>query len=175
MDHENIREIRIDPIVPSRSVLISTARGKRPDKDAKHPPPARDERAHVASCPFCPGNEHLTPPPAFQTLLGKGWDIRIVKNPFPVLADDLLPSGLPSGFQQAIEGYGHHEVIIDHANHGIALQQMSEKHLALLFSVYRDRMRFLYNSDPRIRYILVFKNFDKAASKLRQTNVDNES
>lgn len=28
MVHENIREIRIDPIVPTRSVLISTARGK---------------------------------------------------------------------------------------------------------------------------------------------------
>ncbi len=162
MDHENIREIRIDPIVPSQSVLISTARGKRPGKEAEQPP-TRDERAHAENCPFCRGNEHLTPPPTYQTPEGESWDIRIVKNPFPILADDLLPTGLPPGIQQAIEGYGHHEVIIDHANHGIALQQMSEAHLALLFSVYRDRMRFLYDTDPRIRYILVFKNFGKAA------------
>jgi UDPglucose--hexose-1-phosphate uridylyltransferase len=162
MSYENIREIRIDPIVPTNSVLISTARGKRPGKEAEAPL-ARDDRAHVESCPFCRGNEHLTPPPAFQTPAGESWDIRIVKNPFPILADDLLPTGLSPGIQQAIEGYGHHEVIVDHANHGIALQQMDENHLALLFAVYRDRMRFLYDSDPRIRYILVFKNFGKAA------------
>ncbi len=162
MGHENIREIRIDAVVPSLSVLISTARGKRPGK-GEQPPPPRDERPHVESCPFCTGNEHLTPPAVFQTPEGKNWDIRIVKNPFPILADDPLPPELQTGIQQAIEGYGHHEVIIDHANHGIALQQMSEKHLALLFSVYLERMRFLYHSDPRIRYILVFKNFGKAA------------
>lgn len=70
---------------------------------------------------------------------------------------------MPSGIQHAIEGYGHHEIIIDHFNHGIALQQFTEKHLALLFRVYRDRMEFLYNSDHRIRYVLVFKNFGRAA------------
>ena len=79
------------------------------------------------------------------------------------LLDDPLPPGLPPGIQQAIEGYGHHEVIIDHANHGITLHQMSNRHLALLLGVYRERMHSLYKTDARIRYILVFKNFGKAA------------
>jgi len=161
MDHENLREIRIDPIVPTQSVLIATARGKRPHPD--EPPLPSDGRAHVATCPFCRGNEHLTPPPTFQVPPSPDWDIRIVENLYPILDDAPLPPGLPSGLQQAIEGYGHHEIIIDHANHGIAIHQMSEQHLALLFAVYRDRMHFLYNTDPRIRYILVFKNFGKAA------------
>ena len=161
MASENIREIRIDPIVPSQSVLISTARGKRPRRDEA--PAARDERPFVETCPFCRGNEHLTPPAAEQTPATGEWEIRIVKNPFPILADDLLPVGLPPGIQQVIEGYGHHEVIVDHFNHGIVLHQFSERHLAMLFAVYRDRMRFLYDADPRIRYILVFKNFGKGA------------
>ncbi|MBC8316954.1 MAG: DUF4921 family protein [Desulfobulbaceae bacterium] len=161
MYYPNIREIRIDPIVPSQSVLISTARGKRPRKD--EPPPTRDIREFVESCPFCRGNEHLTPPVVFQVPAKGEWDIRVVENLYPILDDDPLPLGLPSGIQQVSEGYGHHEVIIDHPNHGIALHQMSEQHLALIFAVYQDRMRFLYTTDPRIRYILVFKNFGKAA------------
>ena len=161
MEYKNIREIRIDPIVPSLSVLISTARGKRPRKHEQ--PPARDVREHVDNCPFCPGNEHLTPPAAYQVPETEKWSIRIVENLYPVLDDDPLPAELPSGLQRAIEGYGHHEVIIDHPNHGVALHEMSEEHLALLFSVYRERMSFLYTTDPRIMYVLVFKNFGKAA------------
>lgn len=161
MDDENIREIRIDPIVPTQSVLISTARGKRPHLDET--PLAKDVREHVENCPFCRGNEHLTPPSIFQTPPTQKWDIRIVENLYPILDDAPLPPGLPTGIQQAIEGYGHHEVIIDHPNHGITIPRMSAQHLALLFAVYRDRMHFLYNTDPRIRYILVFKNYGKAA------------
>jgi len=161
MDHKNIREIRIDPIVPTQSVLISTARGKRPRLD--EPPLSKDVREYVESCPFCRGNEHLTPPAIFQMPAAGEWDIRIVENLYPILNSDPLPPELPPGVQRAIEGYGHHEVIIDHSNHGIALHQMNEKHLSLLFAVYRDRMLSLYSSDPRIKYILVFKNFGKAA------------
>jgi UDPglucose--hexose-1-phosphate uridylyltransferase len=161
MDHKDIREIRLDPIVPTQSVLISTARGKRPRQDES--PLARDVREYVETCPFCRGNEHLTPPVSFQVPATEKWDIRIVENLYPILDDDPLPPGLPPGIQQAIEGYGHHEVIIDHSNHGVTLHQMSEKHLAQLLAVYRDRMHSLYNTDPRISYILVFKNFGKAA------------
>ena len=161
MTAETIREIRVDPIVPTQSVLISTARGNRPRRDEQAV--ERDMRPLVATCPFCRGNEHLTPPVAMQAPAMGDWEIRVVKNPYPVLADDLLPAGMPQGVQRVIEGYGHHEVIIDHANHGIALHQFAEPHLAMLFAVYRDRMRFLYHADPRIKYILIFKNFGKAA------------
>lgn len=161
MNYEKIREIRVDPVVPSKSVLISTARGKRPLGGEQSP--ARDIREHVESCPFCRGNEHLTPPSSCQRPETGEWQIRIVENLYPILDDEPLAPLLPPGSQQAIEGYGHHEVIIDHPNHGIALHQFSEQHLASLFAVYRDRMRFLYETDPRIRYVLAFKNFGKAA------------
>lgn len=161
MDYQNIREIRIDPIVPSQSVLISTARGKRPHKD--EPPGPRDEREYVENCPFCPGNEHLTPPAICQEPATGAWQIRIVENLYPILAKTPIPYELPAGIQQISEGYGHHEVIIDHHSHGIALRQFGEHHLARLFALYQQRMHFLYSTDPRLRYILVFKNFGKAA------------
>ena len=40
---------------------------------------------------------------------------------------------------------------------------MTEEHLSLLLSTYRNRMEKLYHSDNRLRYVLVFKNFGPAA------------
>ena len=38
-----------------------------------------------------------------------------------------------------------------------------EEHLTLLLGIYRDRIEALYAADPRIQYVLVFKNFGPAA------------
>lgn len=156
-----IREIRINPIVPSESVLVATARSMRPRK-AEDPAP-RDTRRHVDTCPFCTGNEHMTPPTIAAYPDQDNWQARIVENLYPVLGDDRSTGNLVFGLQQAIEGYGRHEVIIDHRQHGIALHEMSEAHLALLFGAYRERMAQLYANDARLRYVLVFKNFGPAA------------
>ncbi len=157
----DLREIRINPIVPSESVLVATARGNRPKKAEELAP--RDARAHVTTCPFCRGNEEKTPP-AIETIPNEiNWDIRIVENLYPVLGDDREQPDLNLGLQQTIDGYGRHEVIIDNSNHGIALHEMTPSHISLLFSTYRNRMRTLYESDDRLRYVLAFKNFGPAA------------
>lgn len=156
-----IREIRIDPIVPTESVLVSTVRSLRPRK--KEEPAPRDTRVHVNECPFCRGNEHKTPPAIATYESEEGWAIRIVENLYPVLKEASESRALSEGLRQAIEGYGRHEVIIDHHNHGIAIHEMSEQHLRLLFSAYQQRMLELYQSDSRLRYVLVFKNFGPAA------------
>ncbi|MDE2089489.1 MAG: DUF4921 family protein [Gammaproteobacteria bacterium] len=156
-----IREIRINPIVPSESVLIATARSMRPRKGEE--PAPRDTRERVDTCPFCPGNEALTPPTLAAYPDPGQWRIRIVENLYPVLADDSKGSKLVFGLQQAIDGYGRHEVIIDHHQHGIALHDMAEAHLVMLFGAYRERMEQLYAGNPRLKYVLVFKNFGPAA------------
>lgn len=157
-----IREIRINPIVPSESVLVATARSMRPKK-AEDPAP-RDTRQHVDTCPFCTGNETLTPPEiARYGADGDSWQIRIVENLYPVLGDDRSQPNLSFGLQQTIDGYGRHEVIIDNSAHGIAIHEMAESHLAMLFGAYRDRIQQLYNSNSRLRYVLAFKNFGPAA------------
>lgn len=159
---ENIvREIRINPIVPSESVLVSTARGMRPRKDEA--PAPRDTRKHVERCPFCTGNEHMTPPTVASSPDGDRWQVRVVENLYPVLGDNSTAGNLVFGLQQAIDGYGRHEVIIDHPEHGIALQEMAEDHLFRLLGMYRERIRALYAADERIQYVLVFKNFGPAA------------
>ena len=158
---ETIREIRINPIVPSESVLVSTARGMRPRKDEA--PAPRDTRKHVERCPFCRGNEEMTPPTVTASPETGDWQVRVVENLYPVLGDESTSGNLVFGLQQAIDGYGRHEVIIDHPEHGIALHEMSEDHLFRLIGVYRDRTRALYDADGRIQYVLIFKNFGPAA------------
>ena len=169
-ENENgVREIRINPIVPAESVLVATARGMRPKK-AEAPAP-RDTRKRVDTCPFCPGNEDKTPPVIAAYPAQAPWRIRIVENLFPVLGNDGRKSpwdergqnNFSFGLQQTIDGYGRHEVIIDNAEHGAAIHEMGEEHLQMLFTAYRERMRALYQSDPRLNYVLVFKNFGPAA------------
>jgi UDPglucose--hexose-1-phosphate uridylyltransferase len=158
---KSLREIRLNPIVPTESVLVATARSMRPKKEEA--PAPRDGRDHVETCPFCRGNEDKTPPALTAYPETGPWDIRIVQNLYPVLGDDRRNSNLSFGLQQTIDGYGRHEVIIDHHRHGINLHEMSETHLVTLFGAYRARMEQLYASDPRLRYVLVFKNFGPAA------------
>ena len=156
-----IREIRINPIVPSESVLVSTARGLRPRKKEK--PVERDEREHVESCPFCTGNEDKTPATIDAWPQETDWNIRVVENLFPVLSPQQSGSALNFGLQKVIDGYGRHEVVIDHTNHGIQLGDMEVDHIAAMFSMFRNRMQAIYASDERIKYVLVFKNFGAAA------------
>ena len=156
-----VREIRINPIVPSESVLVSTARGLRPRKNEE--PIKQDERRHVESCPFCKGNEEMTPPTIASWPQGDHWQVRVVENLFPVLSQQQSGSSLHFGLQKVIDGYGRHEVVIDHENHGVQLGDMALDHIAGMFSIFRDRMRTIYESDDRIKYVLVFKNFGAAA------------
>jgi UDPglucose--hexose-1-phosphate uridylyltransferase len=156
-----IREIRINPVVPTESVLVATARSMRPKKEEPQAP--HDARPHVSTCPFCKGNEDKTPAPIAVFPKEGDWQIRIVENMYPVLGDDSGGPNFAFGLQQAINGYGRREVIIDNAAHGIRLHEMTDSQLALLLSVDRDRMEQLYESDRRLKYVLVFKNFGPAA------------
>ena len=162
MDRQDeIREIRINPIVPSESVLVSTARGMRPKKQEQFY--QADKRKHVDSCPFCRGNEDKTPKAIVAYPDENDWQIRIVENLFPILADESSKPNFSFGLNQAIDGYGRHEVVIDHDHHGIALHEMSESHIAQLFAVYQARIRAIYESDERLRCVLLFKNYGPAA------------
>ena len=160
---QGIREIRIDPIVPTQSVLVATARSMRPKKAEEKAP--RDTRPHVEECPFCRGNEAKTPPQIAVYPQGqdKDWSIRIVENLYPVLGDERVNPNWSFGLQQAMDGYGRHEVIIDHHHHGIAVHDMEVQHLALLFGAYQDRMGQLYARQKLLRYVFIFKNFGPAS------------
>ena len=161
IDPETLREIRINPIIPAESVLIATERGKKPEE--KKELNILDVRDFVEDCPFCPGNEDQTPEQIFRSPEKGPWNLRVVRNLYPAFGEDSESSTFNIGVHNIINGYGHHEVIIDHSQHGIRLSEMSEAHLAGLFQLYRDRMSSLYLAHEHHVYVMVFKNFGPAS------------
>ena len=73
----HIREIRINPVVPSESVLVATARGMRPKKEEASV--QHDTRPYLETCPFCRGNEAMTPAPVIEVPAVGEWELRVVE------------------------------------------------------------------------------------------------
>ena len=106
-------ELRKDPVA-GRWVIISTERAKRPTDFVISPePPSK------GICPFCPGNEHMTPPTIcyFSANGQPNWEVRVVSNKFPALKieGDLNKEG--NGIYDIMNGVGAHEVVIESPSH----------------------------------------------------------
>lgn len=157
-------DLRRDPIV-GRWVIISTDRAGRPH-DFVHHAPVRPTSA--ALCPFCPGQERLTPKEilAYRPQAGEpnlpGWTVRVVPNKFPALQVEGEMGREGIGMYDRMNGIGAHEVIIETPDHKDMLADLSPKRIEDVLWAYRDRIVDL-KRDQRFRYILVFKNHGQTA------------
>jgi UDPglucose--hexose-1-phosphate uridylyltransferase len=156
-------QLRRDPVT-GRWVIISTDRQKRPND-------FRLERATTIGrdqCPFCPGNEALTPPEVLSyrqnggAANGPGWNVRVVPNKFPALQVEGMLDREGEGMFDRMNGIGAHEVIIETPNHDRTLATLSEPEIERVLWAYRERILDL-KQDRRLRYILIFKNHGAAA------------
>ena len=122
-------ELRRDPIV-GRWVIISTERAARP-RDFFEDTHARQPTADI--CPFCMGQEHLTPHEvlAYRPQQGQsnspGWSVRVVPNKFPALQveGDMGREGM--GLYDRMNGIGAHEVIIETPDHALTLAESASE------------------------------------------------
>jgi UDPglucose--hexose-1-phosphate uridylyltransferase len=158
-------QLRKDPITRDW-VIIATDRAKRPlDFGGEKATAANDDRLR---CPFCPGNEEMTPPEvmAFRPQGSEpdrgGWWVRVVPNKFPALAieGNLDKSGI--GIYDTMNGVGAHEVIIETPDHSASLATMTYRQVEDLLWAYRARYLDL-KKDPRFKYILIFRNHGRVA------------
>jgi UDPglucose--hexose-1-phosphate uridylyltransferase len=146
-------ELRKDPI-SGTWVLISPERTGRPTDFAKElAPPSRS-----GDCPFCPGNEAMTPPEvhAFPKS-GKGWQVRVVPNKYPAVASGGVVDRLGAGLFQSLSGIGIHEVVIESPDHGATLATLPESAIEDVLRVYQSRFRAI-EKEGRFPYVLIFKN-----------------
>ncbi|MBI5742995.1 MAG: galactose-1-phosphate uridylyltransferase [Elusimicrobia bacterium] len=148
-------EIRKDPVF-GRWVIIASERGLRPNEFR-----AGAQGGHA--CPFCAGNEELTPPQIYS-LPGPagGWRLRVVRNKYPALEGGGSTENRRTGIYDKMDGMGFHEVVIETPDHGQALEQMSEEAVADVVRTFALRMREI-KKDPRIKYVMVFKNHGQNA------------
>ncbi len=147
-------EIREDP-VSGRLSLIAPERGQRPT-DFRIP---EEERREGSRCPFCPGNEELTPPESLRLSAGEGsssWQVRVVPNRYPALRPDAdKTAGDP--LHRITPGLGYHEVIIETPEHEKSLESFSPEEMDLVFRAFVLRAR-AFLEEGRWRYALFFKN-----------------
>ncbi len=157
-------ELRRDPVI-GRWVIISTERARRPDQFSGEAD--KEELASGEKCPFCEGNESMTPPEIYAMRKpgsrpnGPGWEVRVIPSITPLLhiEGDLDRRG--HGLYDLMNARGAHEIIIMMPKH--KSEPLTEKEvLVKSTNVILDRICDL-EKDPRIKYVLVFRNYGKAA------------
>lgn len=162
-----INEMRKDYLL-NRWVVIAARRKKRPTDFVKV-----RERRKPTRCPFCPGNESMTPPATLvylkrdggiikevdkDGLRHKNWIIRCVPNLYPAFTPPAKKDGerrVSHGI--AREAYGHHEVIIESPNHDEHPGSARLDQLIHVIHAYIDRFRSIAGKSY-VRYISIFRN-----------------
>ncbi|MGE5305662.1 MAG: galactose-1-phosphate uridylyltransferase [Alphaproteobacteria bacterium] len=152
-----MREFRKD-LITGRCTIISTDRAKRPQQLF------RDNLSGEAEpCPFCPGNEHQTPPEvlAYRTPGTQpdapGWSVRVVPNKYPAVVNDDPGASRSNGLYQSSRAAGVHEVIVETPDHVKLMARLGVQQIAAVLRAYHDRMSEL-KKDTRWRYVLIYKN-----------------
>ena len=155
-------ELRRDPII-GRWNIVETEGPTAPD--------AFEVDLHTMSgskCPFCYGNEGMTPPeiyvvrPAGTGANGPGWSLRVVSNKFPALKieGDINRRGL--GVFDMCNGVGAHEVIVETPDHRRQMTDLTLDEMTAVIKAFKIRSLDL-RGDRRLRYSLIFKNFGLSA------------
>jgi UDPglucose--hexose-1-phosphate uridylyltransferase len=156
-------ELRLDPMT-ARWVIISNEKDLGPDGYDIESPRIDGE----GKCPFCVGNESLTPPEVdadrekATSSDMPGWITRTVPNKFPALKNepDLNRSGV--GMFDMMNGVGEHEVIVEDVDHNKQLADLDVEQIKKVINVYKRRSVEL-GRDDRFKYVLIFKNYGLAA------------
>jgi UDPglucose--hexose-1-phosphate uridylyltransferase len=162
-------EIRKDYLL-DRWVIIASERAKRPTDFPTRP----HEKSDIESCPFCPGNEAMTPPAVLLYLPSNGgirkgkdadgdraqnWLIRCIPNLYPALSPRKAVSLAGDELHERKDGIGAHEVLIESPNHNEHLGLGRLEQTQLVVQAYIDRLKSL----SRWEYVCIFRNHGKEA------------
>lgn len=158
-------ELRRDPVI-GRWVIISTERAKRPDQFGATLT-QKDGLSAGEKCPFCEGNESMTPPEISAIRHhgshpnGPGWDIRVIPSISPLLQIEGNLDRHGHGMYDLMNARGAHEVVVESPHH-VKEADLSREQVIKSFNVILDRVQDL-EKDKDIKYVLVFKNYGDVA------------
>jgi UDPglucose--hexose-1-phosphate uridylyltransferase len=156
-------QLRRDPIV-SRWIIVNDEEPKKPG-DFFVEPHRYEDSSH---CPFCYGNEYMTPPEIQSIRYEKtlpntpGWQVRVVPNKFPALQ---IEGGLDKralGLFDLSNGIGAHEVIVETPYHTKDIPDLEASEIENVLEMYGMRSNDL-EKDKRFKYVMIFKNYGTAA------------
>ncbi len=162
-----LSEVRINP-TDGIEVILSPLRAKRPYW--------KGFNSQKRLCPFCEGNEHLTPPELFSVrdkgtkANEKGWKVRVIPNKYPIFSPETNARGDSNSGKEplfkkfSVEGF--HEVIVETPKHDLSFEDLSVTQLEYVFGAYLERIKFM-EGHGEIRYVSLFKNHgDRAGASI---------
>ena len=141
--------------------VIATERARRPHDFARAKPRPRLPRRST-KCPFCPGNEGMTPPEVARIGEDGRWQVRVVPNKFSAFSAEGEPERHTDGLYRWASGVGVHEVIVETPRHDLTPAQMPLEQLRLVTRIYHQRFQAALE-DPRVQLVILFKNYGAAA------------
>jgi len=149
-------EIRLDRL-HGQYVLIAPERLHRPDY---HRAELEQEEA-ARPCPFCEGNEKLTPPEIYALRQNgantPGWQTRVIPNLYKAVQIEESLHSEREGMFERFSGVGAHEVLIDSPQHTKGFAELSPEEISHWLRTILKRCADLRN-DRRLVHISVFKN-----------------
>jgi len=150
-------------------VVFAPLRKLRPHHEASASAPADEVAADVTtSCPFCPGNERMTPPEIYairppNSDRQSDWRVRVTSNKFPALRIEEDHHRVDEGrVFQMMGGCGAHEVVVESPDHFLFLGQQPAEQVELVLRAAQARYVDLLR-DKRFQSVIIFKNHKEAA------------
>ena len=155
-------QLRQDPFTRDW-VIIATERARRPQQ--LHLSDA-GRRAHDAGpCPFCPGNESMTPPALYEPRENGSWKVRVFPNKYPALrVEETAVRSVDGGRFISMGGLGVHEVLVESPSHVESIDALSEIQVCETVNALLARFHDL-KRDARLKTIILFKNSGSVAGQ----------
>ncbi|MFH1808035.1 MAG: galactose-1-phosphate uridylyltransferase [Pseudomonadota bacterium] len=139
-------------------VIIAPERSNRPEDFIRPRETGGTPVRHSESCPFCPGNEHLSPDEQCVLRDAEGqWLVRVVSNKYPAVSRGGELMYQEQGTRRWMSGVGLHDVIVEAPRHDLGLAQLEVEQLTRVLDVYRTSYLTAV-SDPRVELVTLFKN-----------------
>lgn len=157
-------EMRYHPLL-DRWVILAPGRRGRPSDQKESRLPLTGE------CPFCLGNESLTPPeiavvPERKLDQRKPWRVRVVPNKYPALQPGFQKEEITTSGDRGLfirrGGTGIHEVIVETPVHNADLTTLDPGHMADVLRTWASRIFAAYQTSEAA-YALIFKNYRSRA------------
>ncbi len=143
-------------------VVIATERAKRPE-ELKTKREVKPLPSYSPTCPFCPGNEQMSPGEVLRMNGGDGtWRVKVLPNKFAALSREGEPTRKVERSKRTINGVGIHDVIVETPDHSMTTALLSDEQVTAILTVYKQRYDEI-SRDPRITQVTIFKNYGAAA------------
>ncbi len=148
-------EIRLDRF-NNQYILIAPERLHRPNLSS-----TQEKKNSKSSCPFCEGNEELTPPEIYALRENEAnsgmWKTRVVPNLYKAVQIELEDISKRDGLFESISGVGAHEVLIDSPRHDCGMADLEITEIENWLRSMIIRLKDL-RQDKRLIHLSIFKN-----------------